>query len=440
MATGAYRGIPVIHSDLQKTTSTGYAPMCDGFITDARSVNIPRIPKPGVGVRTSDPALGATVIRVSDSAFGEVHKPAYSTVQAWNADESLLLLYQSGSSGSGHQLRDGHSYEFIRQLDLLPADIEEVFWSHVNPDELFYVSAAKRDFGHFKRLNPYTNDSETIADFSRWCGTSLPVAGNDVHMQSYDDDLFGFRCQQADGGHIMFSYRISDQSVYIQSINEDSLSPLIAPVPTPGGQRFWYRGKTLDNTLTSSALTIDLQSYSEHSSIGTTAGGQDALYQVAFNPSPRGCDRDDFGGVGHLVEHNLETGACRNIISQQQGYPYPTSSTHVSALAYKRPGWVVLSSIGSRKQAKYFTNGQAAPALFSEIYLSNTGSNTPVTCRLAHHRSTGKNALNGGYKPYFGEPHATISPSGTRILFGSDWYDSGAVDAYVIELTGYKRR
>jgi len=59
-------------------------------------------------------------------------------------------------------------------------------------------------------------------------------------------------------------------------------------------------------------------------------------------------------------------------------------------------------------------------------------------CRLAHHRSTGKLAQSGEYNGYLGEPHVTISPSGTRLLFGSDWYDSGSVDSYVIELPLYQ--
>lgn len=416
--------------------STGM--MCDGSVSDARQLNIPRIPRPGLYTRYKDPALGATVVRVSDSKYGEIHKPAYSTMQAWNADESLLLLYRSGNDGIGHQVRDGHSYKVIRQLDFIPADIEEVFWSRKNPDELFFVSAAKQERGQFKRLNPRTNESETIADFSDWCGASLPVAGNDVQMQSYDDDLFGFRCQQDDGRHIMFSYRISDQSVTLQYIGAGTMwSSNLAPMPAPGGKRFWLQGHVLDTTLVSPILNIDVHSFAEHSSVGTTTSGQDALYQVAFDPAPRGCDSDIFNGVGHLVEHNLETGACRNIISQQQGYPYPTSSTHVSAQAFNQPGWVAMSSVGTQEQISYFITGQKAPALFSEVYLSNTDPDNPVTCRLAHHRSTGKSAVNGGYEPYFGEPHATISPSGTRILFGSDWYDSGAVDAFVIELPGY---
>lgn len=99
-----------------------------------------------------------------------------------------------------------------------------------------------------------------------------------------------------------------------------------------------------------------------------------------------------------------------------------------------------MSSIGRSSQFNFFSNNEPAPPLLSEIYLANTDPTDPVTCRLAHHRSYGKGATNGGYAPYFGEPHATISPSGTRIVFGSDWYDSESVDTYVLELPRFNRR
>ncbi|OED41856.1 hypothetical protein AB833_08435 [Chromatiales bacterium (ex Bugula neritina AB1)] len=414
--------------------------MCPAGITDARSLSVPYLPKPGVNIPYTDPALGATVVRITDSKFAEVRKPAYSTIQAWNADESLMILYKSGNSGSGHELRDGHSYELIRQLNFSPADIEEFFWSHSNPNELFYVSSAQKDFGHFKRFYPATNESETIAEFGNWCGNSLPVAGRDVHMQSYNDDTFGFRCQSKNGNPIMFSYRISTGESVIEPIGDGTQwTSNTAPISTPSGTQFWYQGKTLNKKLQYQAITLDIKSYIEHSSIGTTVNGQDALYQVAYDPSPDGCNGDSHKGIGHLVQHNLDSGRCRNIISQQHGYPYPTSSTHISALASEAPGTVAMSSIGTRKQTVLFSNGKPAPALFSEVYIANTDTDQPVICRLAHHRSFGKNATKGGYAPYFGEPHATISPSGTRILFGSDWYNSGSVDSYVIELPGYKK-
>ena len=95
--------------------------------------------------------------------------------------------------------------------------------------------------------------------------------------------------------------------------------------------------------------------------------------------------------------------------------------------------------MGYAKQFKYLENKKRATVFFSEIYLASTDPDNPVVCRLAHHRSKGKHADDGDYPAYFGEPHVTISPSGTRLLFGSDWYDSGSVDTYVIELPSYVR-
>ena len=52
---------------------------------------------------------------------------------------------------------------------------------------------------------------------------------------------------------------------------------------------------------------------------------------------------------------------------------------------------------------------------------------------MAHHRSWGGEGSVG----YWAEPHAVPSPSGSRILFGSDWGNSGTVDAFVAELPAY---
>jgi len=86
--------------------------------------------------------------------------------------------------------------------------------------------------------------------------------------------------------------------------------------------------------------------FHEHSSLGRTANGQDALFQTIFDPSPNGCDGGESKGVGHLAVFNLETGKCRSVINQSGGWPYTTSGTHISAVARHRPGWVAMSSIG----------------------------------------------------------------------------------------------
>jgi len=412
---------------------------CEGFISTAESVAIPYISKPGYMDAYIDPAFGSRVVKITESAMGEVHKPAYSTVQAWNADESYLLLYRTGVATSGHILLDGHSYEFKQSLAITPSDIEQVFWSHSDPDIFYYISKRSKDFGKLLQFNISTNGSTELADFSAYCGAGLPGSGGDVQMQSINDDLFGFNCQQDDGHHIMFSFQPSTGTVITAPIGMGSnWTEFSAPVPAPSGNRFWHQGFVIDNDLRTTVHRLDMASSLEHASIGMAADRSDAYYQVGFDSSPNSCDGDLYKGVGHLIEHNMNNGTCRNIISEEQGYPYTTSGTHISAQAYLRPERVAVSSIGKKVQLDYFSNEVAAPALLSEVYVAQTTLGDTKVCRLAHHRSFGKSAVNGGYEAYFGEPHATISPSGTRVVFGSDWYDSGAVDSYVIELQDYK--
>lgn len=391
-----------------------------------------------------DPAFRSKSIRISDSKADEVIKPAYSTMQAWNADESLMILYKSGPDGTAHQLLDGHTYRYIKDLDFLPADLEEVFWSHSDPDAFFYTSKRKGEIGGLYKWSIRKDKGYLLKNFSEFCGlNSLPVAGQGVHMQSLDDDVFGFRCRNLESKekkYRMITYRISTDETTVAELGPGTKwHNWTAPTPTPSGKNFWLQGYTVEEDLKTIIVKHDMGNVREHSSIGQTYNGLDAMYQVAFDPSPNGCDGDKYEGVGHLTEWNLQTGECRPIINQKKGYPYPTSGTHVSAIAYKAPGWVALSSIGNQDQMKLIKSGKPVPVLLSEIYMANTDPKNEVVCRLAHHRSTGKNATNGNYHAYFGEPHVTISPSGTRLLYGSDWYDSGSVDSYVIELPGYKK-
>ncbi|MBX2881011.1 MAG: hypothetical protein KTR32_13800 [Granulosicoccus sp.] len=418
--------------------AVGSVNLCEGLFTSKDRVEVPAVNKPPFMKYYREPAFGTRVIRITNSKKGEVHKPAYSTMQAWNADESYLLLYRGGND-SGHVLLDGRSYKTIRELDIVPSDIEEVLWSHTDPDVFYYVSKYSRNYGSFKKYSVKADRSTVIRSFHDLCGKKgLPTNGNDPMMQSMDDDLFGFRCQLSDDSYQMFTYRPSTDEVISQGLSESAgWEPWTAPIPGPSGKQLWLQGSVLDPDLKTVKLKHDMAKFSEHGSIGLTHDGQDAVFQVVFDPSPNGCNEDLWQGVGHLVVHSMETGECRSVVSEAKGYPYTTSGTHVSALAHKRPGWVAMSSVGYGS-FEFFTSKRKAPALFSEIYLVNTDPDNEVVCRLAHHRSYSKDAKRASYRPYLGEPHATISPSGTRILFGSDWYDSGAVDAYVIELPAYR--
>ena len=413
--------------------------LCEGLVQHKDDVKIDRYEKPPFMQYYRDPAFSSKVIRITDGPKGSVLKPAYSTMQAWNADESFLMLYESNGGNTGHILFDGTTYERVKKLDIVPVDLEEVFWSFKDPEILYYVSAYFEHYGQFIKYNVVTDEHTILRDFREGMCTKMhATASNDVMMQSWDDDLFGFRCK-TDEESISFSYRIStDTLTKIKSGEGTPWYEATAPMPTPSGERFYKEGFSLASDMTQVLHKLDLAEIYDHGSLGRTWDGQDALFRTVFDRSPKKCNGSKSGGVGHLTEFNLETGKCRSIISTADGWPYTASGTHVSAVAYKQPGWVAMSSVGYGK-FKHFKNGKPAPALTSEIYLANTNPDNMKVCRLAQHRSYAKDSENENYNPYFGEPHATISPSGTRIVYGSDWYDSGSVDTYVIELPAYKR-
>ena len=408
--------------------------------THTDGVSIPMVQKPPFMRYYREPVFNSKVIRISNNRPDELTKPPYSTMQAWNADETLLLQYYSKKGKGGHQLLDGHTYKHFRDLDFVPSDLEDVYWSRDDPDTMFYISKVKPDIGKLMKYSVRKNASTIIKDFSPWCGKAMPVPGGGVQMQSLDDDNFGFRCRTADKKRIMLTYKVSTDTVVTAPIGKGTRwSEWFAPTPTPSGRTWWYQGTSLMPDLQTIDVTMDMSKFSEHQNLGLDHNGEDAMYSTGFDPSPKGCAGDPDDGVGHVIEHNMKTGKCRNLIGEAHGYPYTRSATHISAQAYRRPGWVAVSSVGYEKDFKYFSNGKKAPALHSEIYLASTDPDNPVVCRLAHHRSYGKLAENGDYPSYFAEPHVTISPTGTRLIFGSDWYDSGSIDSYVIELKQYKR-
>ena len=428
-------------SNLSKVASSSRARnLCQGLPTHKKLVSVPLMSKPPFGRAYRDPAFGARVMRISNAGKGDVVKPMYSTIQSWNADESLLLLYHTGGNQDelGHHLYDGRSYKHLKKLDFTAKDIEEVYWHHSNPDILFYVSAYFKDYGSFIQFNVRTGNKRELARFDQFCGREgVPVSGNDVMMPSWDDQLFGFRCNDGFGQDTAFSYRFSDGDIKSTSIGDGTpFQPWYAPMPTSTGKYYRLNGYILDSSLKKIVHQLDLSEFHSHASLGRLANGHDAFFATAFDPSPNGCDGGKYQGVGSLVVHDLEEKTCRVVIGQHNGYGYPGSGTHVSSVAHRQPGWVLMSTIGYGR-FEYLSNHQPAPLLFSEIYLANTDPKNPQICRIAHHRSFGKDAVNVSYNNYLGEPHATLSPSGTRLVFGSDWGNSGSVDTYVVELPAY---
>ena len=364
--------------------------LCAGLVADQSPHPMTALAKPAVGLAVTDPEFGTTIRRLTDVGGSGVIKPMYSPTQAWNADESYLLLYEVGH---GHLLYDGQTYEYVRDVAISPPDLEQVYWSTTDPDVLFWIRE-----NELMRYRVSTDTSEAVQTID--CDGQVTA---DSHAWiSWDSDRLGLYCE--DSG-TAFIYELGSGTILGSAESAES-----APMIGASGTLAYWDGGVYDETM-NLVRGLDLASTGEHCSLGMLANGHDTYNLVQFDTGPEG------SGVGSLVTFDMTDGTSRVVVGPDVGYPYPPSGTHLSAPIYQRPGWVFLSIVGEL---------DGAGVLDQELVLADTNEGGTV-CRIAHHRSQEA-------QDYWGEPHVTGSPSGTRAVFGSDWGGGESVDTYVVEL------
>ncbi len=389
--------------------------LCAGLIADKAAHPQISAPRPAKGVPFKDPVFGTRVTRISDvrADFGSgVAKPMYATIPAWNIDESRLVLYVKDK---GHALFDGRSYEFLGMLKAQPSDIEQLYWDPVDPDVLWYNYSWEMGGRSMRQLTRYQVSSGQKSVVYDYPNAGKPRAfnvdnGGDPQYPSWDMKLWGVRVEMPKGSE-KFSFSLPDKVEGARVFNEGP-----TPQACPSGRCMWAPEKdgsrVVDPKTLETVRKLKLWGY-EHGNMGMNAAGQDFFAAVQFDSKP----------AGTLIVENLQTGEVKPIISTANGYPYPPTSTHISAVALRAPGWVAVSAVGKPEGRR---------PLDQEVLLANV--DTGKVCRIAHHHSSGKDGKFG----YWAEPHVTISPSGTRVIFASDWENGEAVDTYVVELPSYK--
>lgn len=387
-------------------------------------------PTLAIGQSFVDPKFGTTIRRVTDvvndgRGTHKVIKTMYSTISAWNADETYLILYRTSGGSATHELYDGKTYQFIRNLDDIdPVDLEQIYWDTSDPDILYY---ANRTYNNLYRYRVSNRSKEVIHNFDAQCSSGTELhGGSDPLFNSWDSKKFGFAC--APNGKL-FTYDVPSNT--LGSIITSTLD-YGAPQIAPSGSLVFFnenngstggRPATVRDLNLNVLRTLDIASADEHGALSKLANGNDTWNAVAFDAGPAG------SGTGTLVQFNMVTGEVRVLVGQSTGYPYPPSGTHVGATAFHRTGLVAVSIKDDRK---------GDSLLDTELLYVDTDPTTnpkAAVCRVGHHRTTSDD--------YWAEPHPVLSPSGTRILFSSSWGDSRAgseiVNVYVVELPGYRK-
>ena len=380
-------------------------------------------PAPRVPFR--DPAFGRCVVRVTDrSADVEPGdgsrgiKNEYSRVQAWNADESLLL--RRGLAGTWY-VWDAATLRKVRKLP--DVGLTDPRWDATAPNVLWAVDGTR-----LLRVDVATGAVTTRRDFAadfpgrtvtfvwtRWEG-SPSADGKTLGLMAEDEgyEAFAFLVYDLPSDRIVAtrdvrafpaaraadSVTISPSGRFFLAQCEPCPEGTLGTDASPCGLMVWdsalRNGRGLVRAIGHSDLAFD------------AAGREVVVYQDV--------ETDEIASV------DLETGARAALL------PIDFSRTpiglHFSGRSFRRPGWVVVSTHDATRTSEAWMD--------DSVFLVELKPGGGVV-RLAHTRSLVDPSIE---QDYWAEPHATANRDLTRVLFTTNWGRSGTeeVEAFLVAL------
>lgn len=374
---------------------------------------------------------GVEVTQVTSNSPGEFTMPI---APSWNADGSLLLLYRTiDGEGGKHVLYDAETFEVVRELSIDPSDIDEVFWSPVDPNIFYYFDDDS--------LRSY----DVEAAIERWVATFEDCSDIDVSTSvfSWDGQAMAFSCVWTTGDRWVMRYELAGSLSGVPAT--ESLGP---PTMLASGDGLVLTRRVegrdgadglelvvLDSGLQETGMTIAI---GEDPFVATTtAGGSDVLIGAAF----------DGEFVGTIVAIDPWTGEQSTLVGPEAGFSYPPSGTYLSVQNWQAPGRVAVGVLGDpttnqdSESVPDYAAGWVSEVLpdgsdqlggrVLVIDLGDRGADGTATVvrSLAFHHSSGQTDS----EDYWASAFVAMDPTGSRVLFSTDSGTGTHVDTYLIE-------
>jgi len=400
---------------------------------------IPVVAKPTVkatGLSTPsyiDPVYGTRVYKATDASDfsgASFVRHDYSRRQAFNADNSRFI---ATSSDGYWLLYDANTFKVLARSGYNgalkgPGGDCEMIWHPSDPKKLWYTGNGGGLLWHEKDVE--TDTDTVMVDFtgrlpwpqatSVWTKSEGTSSANGRYWAfmatSYDDVtqrniIYGLFTWDREMNTIIGTYDASNfggafpDHISISPSGKYAV-PSWAYNPTLG-----TRAYPLDF---SSSIALNPQS--EHSDLAIGPDGED--YYVAT-------DYDS----GSIRAVNIATGDSFELMPLYPGVG-ESYAAHISGKAFGKPGWVVISTY-----ADFADYGSTTPAptlrrMYRKIILVELKPGGRQY-NVAHTRAA------ANYGGYWGEPQATISRDGSRLLFSSNFDDGGLPSDYMIGLPSW---
>lgn len=347
---------------------------------------------------------GAPVTNVGGT-WGGRSRSIYNLKQVWSADEKLLYLHFGGPL-----ILDGQTYEVLRRWG--PPAIGT--WHPVKPDVMIYVKGSA-----VYEWNARTNESAALLSVE---GYSDFVQLSSEDFVSADGRFTAVTARRdADGKDVGFGIdlrekrKASPDLVFAdQGFARDAREHQILK-PSPSGKHLVMSARGGDGRLNSrgEALTVFDWGGKEvrrhwafphtpgHGDLALTADGHDVKVGRSDDGHP------DAPHYNRTVSWGFNDGKL-NVLGP--------SASHTSGRCFKRPGWAFGSEFG--KDGVIFA-----------VKLDGSGR-AEYVCHTRHTEPVN----------YWAQTQAVPSPSGTRVLFTTNWgtgpnYDDDDAHSFVADFT-----
>ncbi|TPJ19433.1 hypothetical protein FJ425_27065 [Mesorhizobium sp. B2-7-2] len=342
---------------------------------------------------TVDPAFGETFTRITKSGplgngvacIKDYCSHRYSSAQAWNADQSLLVIT---NGCNGMCFFDGHTF-----LPLLKRDRSgECEWHPQNADLMICVGGRR-----ISTWAPRTNHEDVLFDSKDYRDLHFgPGKGN----PSRDGNRLAVRALRSDGAEVVFAYDLKQHSKFadialgrLAGVNENcSISPL--------GENILCIQALADGTEQAFIFSIDGapgQQWTEHHRPGhgdMTVDADGSEIYVGISKS--------YPDSYQVIKRRLSDGKITALMKYGE-------ASHASLRALNKPGWVFLSYGGDPNEVS--ARPEMAPYAREVIALRLDGSGE--VRRIAQTRSVDFD--------YRSETHASPSPDGSQVIWSSNW-------------------
>lgn len=356
----------------------------------------PGIDRPSYLEPIIDPVFGTQVTRITRLRPLNPRRPivrhAYSKVQPWNSDESLLLV----GAGDPRLILDGRTYEHLRLFD----SASDPTWSNVDPQRIYGVNG--NVFGYHDLSASGPEHLTAIRRFREYRELSIGFGEGNLSNDDRYAALIGVR---PSGRRDLVVYdlvaaEVSGRRSFGRGLDNATMSQSGEYVVVVWGREGRRRAEGVEAFDRELDFVRQLTRFSQHGDVGYSAAGAEVW--VSYSG----------GRQRSIGAYPLAGGPPITVIDADPG----TWGGHVSCRNLERPGWCYISDVGH------------SPRLwrgYDQVWGQQIAPDGPAEVFAHEHHS-----YDAGY---YHQPQAVPSRDGSRVLWASDWDGgrSAAVFDYV---------